>query len=168
VQCEMCQKLEATVRIKQVLAGKLRETWVCEQCAELSAKEAYTAPSLTSLLAETAATPSAKRSAKESICCPRCGMGLSEIFKRRQFGCAVCYEALAEHVKPFVDDMQGCLEHRGKIPSRERGAAAILQVRHAMENAVKQQDFEAAARYRDQLRSLETAPAPKTTKGRRE
>ena len=54
---------------------------------------------------------------------------------------------------------EGASQHVGKVPSRagtdERRPAALLRLRAALKDAVAEEDYERAARLRDQIKELE-------------
>lgn len=101
------------------------------------------------------------------ITCKDCGMTLSEFKKNGRFGCAKDYELF--NVGPTLEKIHGTSQHVGKVPKEQedRKQAAIkkavvaitedliARLKKQMDDAVKAENYEQAAKLRDEIRGLE-------------
>lgn len=98
--------------------------------------------------------------------CPECGMTLSEFKARGRFGCARDYEVFADHLDPLFERIHEARppRHQGRLPQSagepelvtRRRRAAELKAR--LDAAVAEENYELAARLRDEINGLEKAP----------
>ena len=76
-------------------------------------------------------------------------------------GCAECYHAFQKELTPLITRMQGRAQHAGRRPpvSEEEQArmSRMEELRALMEAAVATENFEEAARLRDELKALTPA-----------
>ena len=95
------------------------------------------------------------------ITCPRCGETYAEFQKSGMLGCAACYQAFRKELTPLITRVQGRTQHAGRRPpvSEEEQARQTLMedLRARMEAAVAEENFEEAARLRDELRAMTPA-----------
>ena len=93
-----------------------------------------------------------------TLTCPRCGMTLSEFTRTGHLGCPKCYEAFREQLQPMLLQIHGRVQHAGRQPlstaEEQRKRSATEQLQRQMEQAVALEDFETAAKLRDQIRAL--------------
>lgn len=93
--------------------------------------------------------------------CIRCGMTFNKFKTGARLGCEVCYKSFKHEVEVLLKNVQGSTRHEGKYP-RRMGAdilsrRQIIDLRSQLKKAVEAEDFEDAARLRDEIRSLESA-----------
>lgn len=113
------------------------------------------------------------------LTCPNCGLSYEEFRKTGLFGCSQCYEAFSERLDPVFRRVQGNIRHHGKkraahssettddtprgqqspeaaetVPGSSE-ATQIDKLRQQLKAAVEQEDYETAARLRDQIHMLE-------------
>jgi protein arginine kinase activator len=93
--------------------------------------------------------------------CPVCGAVFSELAALGRMGCAVCYSAFAEELAPAIRAAHGRGEHRGKVSAGHRArmelTARLESLRQQLKQAVEAEEYEGAARLRDEIRGLEAA-----------
>jgi protein arginine kinase activator len=162
VLCEMCQKNEAEVTVKQMVDQEERELLLCQDCAQKTAGKLAT--SLMEMILDATFEIGNRRFAAAEATCPGCGLTRPEFRKRSRLGCERCYEAFGRDIEPMVRDMHRGDRHVGKTPVSERLAHRLSELETALRAAVKAQRFEEAAVLRDQIRELKTtgdAPAAK-------
>jgi protein arginine kinase activator len=155
MKCESCHKAEATVQVKQVADGMVKEVFLCAECAENSGLKSPSA------VADFLFGFSGSKSASEPVSdenkrCPSCSMSLSEFNKHSRPGCENCYETFAVELLPMIDDMHRAVKHIGKAPARESSGAEIEKLKAELIKAVQEQAFEDAAQFRDRIKALET------------
>ena len=86
------------------------------------------------------------------LVCPVC----RSLFNEKAPACPECYRVFSDKLAPTLSALYGNPPHRGPVPARfgakakrERRAA---ELRAALAEAVKNEDFETACRLRDELR----------------
>jgi protein arginine kinase activator len=154
MKCELCQKKDATVFVKQVVNGQVKKLHACRECAcEQGFDMKLAIPMLKDLIlgAATSAAP------PQDKFCPVCRLSASEFRKTSLLGCPACYDVFEAEVEPYLDSMPENAGHCGKMPERERAAVRVAELRATLKAAVSAQDFEKAARLRDAIAALTNA-----------
>ncbi|MBT3193235.1 MAG: hypothetical protein HN341_11835 [Verrucomicrobia bacterium] len=154
MKCESCHNGEATVQVKQVADGEVKEAFLCAACAEKSGLKSPAAMADFLFGAGSPAKVGAKPGALKS--CPVCHMRGTDFQKSSRLGCERCYETFADELQPMIEDMHRSLKHAGKTPAREQTRAEVVALEAQLRHAVDLQAFEEAARIRDQIRALES------------
>ena len=127
-------------------------------------------------------------SAQEDISCPTCGCSFKDFRRTGLFGCADCYQAFRGQLDEIFRRVQAGSEHMGRIPGslQAKGDAApsvneaaapdptaaetaptvtvpepgsVADLRRQQQEAVEREDYELAARLRDQIREVEGGQA---------
>lgn len=157
MKCEICNANEASIEVKQLADGDLREVHLCVECA---AKHGLKSPGdlAAFFLGDGDGVPFEK-DVEPSLSCPACHMRLSDFRKTSRLGCAQCYDAFAVFLRPMLDTMQLSVVHKGKKPVREDVKNEVKSMRTRLACAVKDEAYEKAAVLRDQIRVLEMAEA---------
>lgn len=129
------------------------------------------------------------RSTRAEVRCSRCGLGHADFKKTGRLGCSDCYEAFAGVLDGMLKGMHKGIRHTGKVtqsavhpgavratpvtsPGRTEPAPSgtkapeLDRLAVQLAEAVAREDFEEAARLRDQIRA--TQPAPATDRPRNE
>ncbi len=157
-QCDMCDR-PATVHLTEIVNGQKIEKHLCETCA---AQEGVTVPAqnLTQILQEFVAQKQRASQASELVC-EQCGLSFLEFRQNGLLGCPHDYDAFAEALGPMLERAhEGRSQHVGKVPVRaggdERRQADLLRLRMMLKDAVLREQYEEAARLRDQIQQLET------------
>jgi protein arginine kinase activator len=152
------------VRYTEIDAGRVTKRWLCRSCAAergLLDEGAKTVVVLQQMLQDQ--TPSSRRAGKNdpatSATCPGCGMTLDGFRKQGRLGCARCYATFHLTLAPLLRKLHGATRHVGKVP-REDGHAAELRrrvdvLRAELERAVRGEEYERAARLRDEIHAVE-------------
>lgn len=160
VLCEECKTNEASYTISVMVGGEITTRHLCGDCmAKMNMDIASgNIKSLLSTILSAITGDTAPGSAEKDVICPRCGMTLSEFTRTGHLGCPKCYEAFREQLQPMLLQIHGRVQHAGRQPlstaeeQRKRSATELLQ--RQMEQAVALEDFETAAKLRDQIRAL--------------
>ncbi len=162
--CERCHKRLATLRYSEVIDGKAIARSICQNCLNEIQNDASTgfemsgaAPAPRHDLFQRMATDRLAR----HIVCSSCGLELADALQGGILGCPVCYDSFDDHLPNVLRGIQPGLRHRGKIPSRDASREQLhmqLQTKRALlRSALKTENYEDAARLRDEIRSLESA-----------
>jgi protein arginine kinase activator len=94
--------------------------------------------------------------------CPDCGITFEEFKTKGRFGCPRDYEVFKDSIGPLLEKIHGTRRHTGRLP---RGAGEgsrgdrLLRLRRDLQNAVGAENYEEAARLRDEIRRVESVPA---------
>ena len=162
MMCESCGEYEANVHVTHVINGVARELHVCEECATKSGINVQSPLSLTDILMGLGALEEAEEAGPEKTC-PFCKLGIGEFKKSSMLGCPVCYEAFGNELKTLLGGMQKGSKHAGKMPAsyavRKEKNTAIAALQKELDSAVASEDYEKAARVRDQIRGARAAAA---------
>lgn len=167
--CENCHQKEATIHVTQVVNGETSKWHLCVECAMEKGVAVSSEPLDLSQVLENIqelANPGrrerGKRTSSPSLC-PACGLTRTDMLKKGRLGCDRCYEAFASEVVPVVISLQHNDQHVGKIPRRSqekiRQSAELARLRREIEQAVAAENYELAARLRDQIKALSVPEA---------
>ncbi|MEQ9454862.1 MAG: UvrB/UvrC motif-containing protein [Phycisphaeraceae bacterium] len=93
--------------------------------------------------------------------CEGCGMSFSEFREKHLLGCAQCYAAFEHQLSPLLERAhEGGTHHVGKVPRRagagEHRQMQLMRMRKRLDDAVTIEDYELAARIRDEIRQFES------------
>ena len=160
VLCEECKTNEASYTISVMVGGEITTRHLCGDCmAKMNMDIASgNIKSLLSTILSAITGDTAPGSAEKDVTCPRCGMTLSEFTRTGHLGCPKCYEAFREQLQPMLLQIHGRVQHAGRQPlstaEEQRKRSATEQLQRQMEQAVALEDFEMAAKLRDQIRAL--------------
>jgi protein arginine kinase activator len=183
MMCEKCQKNPASVHMQQFLHGEKVELHLCQECAfkldnpemlvslenifkgfldQINSKYFPVAGGVQGAGGVAVGKQPVVRQAKS---CSRCGMTFNKFKTGGRLGCDVCYDSFKKEVEVLLKNVQGSTHHEGKYPRRL--GAGLLNKRHAdelranLKKAVAEENYEEAARLRDEIRAIE-APAEVT------
>ena len=164
--CSKCGQREATTHYQQTINGKTIVMNVCPECAkELGLSQMFHGFSgLNFNIADVFAgllesLSSSLLPTQESAVYPECHSDLKTIINSGKIGCARCYTTFRNELIPTIEQLHGKVYHQGKLP-RSAGEAArqkahLSSLKKKLEEAIRTQDFENAAKYRDEIRELE-------------
>lgn len=163
--CESCHQKEATVHLTHVVDGKIHKHHLCEACAEQKGIDVHAQPlDLGGMMENLKAQLSQIKDSLEHpaavgpAACPACGTTRMEILKRGRLGCDHCYEVFAAEMLPVIVSLQHSDQHLGKVPRRAsarlKNSVELARLRRELDQAVATENYELAARLRDQIKSL--------------
>lgn len=161
--CEECGVNEATYTISVMMAGQVTQRHLCADCMakmNMTIATGNIRQLLSSIMSAITGmeAPQAETEPQNDVVCPRCGTMLSQFTKSGRLGCPDCYKAFREQLSPMLQQIHGRLEHAGRKPldteEAQRSRSQHEKLQREMEAAVAREDFETAARLRDQLRAL--------------
>jgi protein arginine kinase activator len=162
--CQFCKQKEATVHLTQIVEDKVKKVDLCETCAKQKGANDPTAFALADLLLGLGASQEMEQASEAkggSLKCPHCGYTQADFKKSGRLGCAECYAVFADGLEAMLKGMHKGTRHRGKVPpARQRqreGAAQLTELQQRLDSAVLREDFEQAARLRDEIKGLKTA-----------
>ena len=157
--CDACQSNPATVFLTQIVDGKMQKVNLCENCSKEKGVSDPTGFALTDFLLGLGASEAVEQTATEQQC-PVCGFSQSDFKKTGRLGCSNCYETFFEGLDPLLKTMHKGTKHVGKVPARLfreiELSTQLKDLREGLERSVSAEDYEEAAKLRDQIRHLET------------
>lgn len=170
MKCERCKKREATVHLTEIKGEVRNEVHLCEPCASEKGLPGKAHFSISELLSGIAAnTQTRKTHAGKEVQCTGCGMTLSQFQSSGRFGCPECYTAFKDDILPLVEKIHDCSQHVGRSPKRvPKDVALQAEIRNLqleLKRTIKKEDYELAAKLRDQIKTKEeelkaATPAP--------
>jgi protein-arginine kinase activator protein McsA len=94
--------------------------------------------------------------------CPVCGCSQERFEQTGRFGCPQCYQTFGGLVPGLLQRMHSGLHHVGKIPAGQKteevAAARRSHLQEELDEAIEREDYEEAARLRDEIRLWASAP----------
>jgi|WetSurMetagenome_2_1015567.scaffolds.fasta_scaffold104421_2 protein arginine kinase activator len=156
--CQRCQKARATVHLTDCTGGEPRERHLCDACAEQEGLTLKQHAGISSIL-EKFVQHSMKVEEIARLSCPECGISFAEFRNGGLLGCPHDYVAFEKLLLPLLERAHGKrTEHVGKTPQDSdpgaRARSAITQLRRDLDRAVESEEYELAAKLRDQIRAL--------------
>lgn len=163
--CESCHQNEATVHLTQVVDGKAEKFHLCEACAAQKGIDVHAEPmDLSGVMASLKEQLGHLKAARDdsqapgAAVCPACGLTRTEILKKGRLGCDRCYEMFAAEMLPVILSLQHSDQHLGKVPRRSsarmKTTVEQARLRRELDKAVAGENYELAARLRDQIKAL--------------
>jgi protein arginine kinase activator len=165
MKCQKCNK-PATYHITDLdpdNPGKFFEFHFCDEHAlqHLAPPAAAESSAVGQLAKELiGGTPAAREpSPADKLVCPECQITFSEFRSTGRLGCPHDYEAFREELMPLLDNIHGEVRHAGKVPRRapktSQNQSSLIRLRNELKRAVAAEDYEGAARLRDEIRVIE-------------
>ena len=157
--CKNCGKRQATTHVKRTINGVTQEYHLCHECAIKLGISGINPFDLSDLWG-TLFGESGQKSIQSEKKCPSCNNSFNQIAKSGKMGCPDCYTTFYEELLPSLNKLHGKAEHIGKVPNHaDKKAKAEYRLRKMKEDlktAIEKEDFETAAKLRDDIRGLET------------
>jgi protein arginine kinase activator len=179
MMCHKCHKNAATIRYAEVMDGRVMEQQLCEACAEQLRGDAVAGFEIAGPTAagrRVMAERTARDAAIGKRICPDCGMALTAVIEEGRAGCARCYQRFAPEVDSLLEGLhpvavrnlensavsgiRANMRHTGKKnlvdDNRARLQAEIQTKRGLLRTVLRAEDYEEAARLRDEIGALES------------
>lgn len=162
-KCQRCAK-PATYHITDIERGQVHEHHFCDEHArqhleppehiepELGTKSPGATPLKSAL-------KSARDPAPDKQTCPYCQLTFLEFRNSGRLGCPHDYDIFRDELLPLIENIHEETRHVGKIPKRaptgtERHSE-LIELRKKLKQAIEIEDYELAARIRDQIKAQE-------------
>ena len=168
-KCVHCTKDKVFHDLKVLPDNTVVEKHACEDCA---AEQGFVP-----MQVGVPAKPTAEKASAKARACPECGLTFAQFKRVGRLGCPACYEAFERQLTGILDRSQeGGTHHVGKIPRRllrertsgtgdggesletllgdaKHRAERLKALGEKLRKAVEQEQYEQAARIRDQIRT---------------
>lgn len=160
--CEKCGEHEANVRFVQIENNNKTELHLCQYCAQgyTSFSTGFNLQHLLSSMFQPAKVGQKLTPGQTLKKCPTCKRTIADVQKTGRFGCSTCYEVFHDELNPVLRRLHGSSTHTGKVPARGYPRTRINRqmddLRRRLQECVRLEDYEQAAKYRDELRLLES------------
>ncbi len=146
--CDECGKNPANVHLTQIVNDQSAVFHLCEACARQRG-----------IHISIAADAEQQAGAGEpEVVCPECGLSLTDFREKGWLGCAQCYRAFEKEIDELLMQVHGSRIHKGKPYRRPNEASVqggdIQRLRHELDNAIRNENFELAAVLRDRINGL--------------
>ncbi len=156
--CDRCDS-PASFHLTDIKDGQKSERHLCEECAK-SLQVPQANKELQNLLKSFDPNQVGQQDQKASSkSCPECGMTYAEFRQNGRFGCPRDYDVFGAEVIALLERIHGASKYSGKTPEGGRVLDGVLldaasEVRDQLSTAIEEEDYELAARLRDEIRKI--------------
>ncbi|MDR1559185.1 MAG: UvrB/UvrC motif-containing protein [Clostridiales bacterium] len=161
--CEKCKKRQAVVHMQQIINGQITELRLCPECAGQYDSPLSFEQFLHGLLEVFGGMPEtvSPQKPESKFRCPVCGLSYEDFKRTGKVGCAECYQTFRREMEPILKNIQGGNRHEGKYPHKAGSGMLnrrkIDKLKVELSKAIEAEEYENAARLRDEIRELEAA-----------
>ena len=166
--CSICQVNEATIHFKSVFEGKTFKLDLCEECARKKGLEFNPSEALSDFittLSDLEDEVFSTKKNKKNIFCKSCGLSYETFKETGRLGCADCYYNFSSYLIPLLERIHGQSKHIGKNSKisydtnevENKGKKEednLLVLRKKLNEAIKAEQYELAAKLRDKIKQL--------------
>jgi protein arginine kinase activator len=166
MMCDHCGERDAVIHLTHIENNEMHSFHLCDACAAEKGidpdAEADVNEPLAAFLAQMGDERSESADAADAEC-PYCSLSLEGFKKTGRLGCSQCYVAFESHLRNLMRRLHGGTQHVGKVYLPPEDATDVSReerlngLKRRLTRAVDSEDFERAAKIRDQIRSLEGA-----------
>jgi protein arginine kinase activator len=161
MMCEDCNKNKATINFTQIINNKKTVLNLCRTCAEkrgfseiaTGATQSFGVGNLVSKIADEYEEES------NTLTCGKCGLTYLDFKQSGRLGCGTCYAVFGKRLDDLLRKIHGASSHIGKIPRNVAPDISqnrqVETLRRDIKQAIEREDFETAARLRDQIKKME-------------
>lgn len=162
-ECKHCKK-ECTIHWTQIINDEVYKLDMCETCpVAKQLKEPLEFGLLEQLIGQTlkaieGSSGASTSTSKGGLKCAACGYTETEFKKTGRFGCPECYKVFLAPKMDLLSKMHKGITHKGKEPKKLSGASLkqkVVDLKAKLTNVIKAENYEEAARLRDEINALE-------------
>ena len=163
MQCQICSKRAATIHLTEISQGSRTEMHICEHCAADQGITGHSQISINDLLSNLLAVQPSDDElfgpTDKDVACPDCGFTIDRLRREGTLGCPHDYELYESQLSPLIEKAHGGKSsHCGKVPSKTpTDTKKVIErsgLQRQLDEAVRKEDYELAARLRDKIREL--------------
>lgn len=163
MKCDQCGSGDAVVHLTQIVNNQMSTFHLCERCAAEKGLEATPEPitfPLTDFLAQMGEAGVTVTEPAQEQRCAFCGLSFKDFRETGRLGCPQCYTSFESQLRGLLRRIHGGTQHMGKVylppdPTATEMGKRLEVLRRKLQRAVEAEDFERAARLRDEIRTLE-------------
>jgi len=164
-----CKQQLASVKLTKLVKGTVEELYLCQDCASKHSpyQKKITQPALDEILAKILgqSAEGAAKPTQNDVTCSTCGLPFGSYRETLLLGCSDCYESFAKQLQADLRKFHGSTSHTGRVPNDAPASVTVRRnpqdLQKRLQDAVKAEDFELAAKLRDELRSVSENPTAK-------
>jgi protein arginine kinase activator len=159
--CDQCKERDAVVHLTQIVNGEVTQLHLCEKCAAAKGIETTVAMPKHPLGDFLHAVQQQSGPALgDQVRCAYCQTTLRDFRASGRLGCAQCYTAFEGALRELLRRVHGAARHRGRdyestVAEGIVAGSELDALRQMLERAVSAEEFELAAKLRDQIRAME-------------
>jgi len=159
--CDICNKNNATVHLTEIINDKVVELHICQVCAQAKANQLNKHLNISGFLGSFLDMAGELSLQQRITKCPSCGFEYEDFKKKGRLGCGKCYEAFRELLLPLIKKIHNATNHVGKIPTGlenktpHSNQLKIIELHRSLSRAIQLEEYEEAAKLRDQITELE-------------
>lgn len=160
--CNCCKKNVASIKFTEVVDGVAVQHLLCPDCyakrqVEMSGfSMEVPKPSRTPVI-----RPRSDSGKLATVRCPVCTTSLEHLLEQSDVGCPSCYGVFEKEIASLLGAFHRGTSHCGKKPQgdddQRRISDALKSRRLLLRSMLKTENYEEAARLRDEITHLETA-----------
>jgi protein arginine kinase activator len=155
----VCKQAQATVHLTEIINDQMAELHLCEACANQKGAQVESHFGLADLLSELADFSKTQEEEPATRACSVCGMTYEDFRKVGRLGCAHCYQTFKRSLGSLLKRIHGSPIHLGKSPARlvkpAKAKTELGELKRKLGRAIDKEEFEEAARLRDEIRRIE-------------
>lgn len=170
--CNLCNKNKAVIHFKGIFNQKTIELNLCLKCVKKRGIKHFKEISISDIISTLSDlyfynSPSKE---KKKLVCNVCGLTYLEFEQKGKFGCSNCYNTFSNYLTHIFERLHGRTKHIGKIPQEHFNvnnniilSQKLLSLRKDLEQAIKFEQYEKAARIRDKINLVESKLTKRST-----
>ncbi len=156
--CDECGKNQAVIHTVQIINGTKTEAHLCQECAKNHPELQMAAMFSPSEAIKSLFSLMEPGVIENEEVCKNCGEAFSEFKDTGLLGCSECYDSFRDKIIPVLRRTHGNVQHAGEVPE-EAGENLKKQkkadrLKEQLKEAVAREDFEQAAKLRDEINAL--------------
>ncbi len=147
--CQLCKKNNAEIKCVIVVDGVRTEKRVCQECARKAGiveQNKMNRKRTRDIITRT--------DSENELFCPGCKLTYSLFLKTGLLGCSQCYSTFSAALTDILKGIHSASYHKGRGLGEEN-TFDVAQLKWKLSEAVRQEDFESAARLRDEIKLIE-------------
>jgi protein arginine kinase activator len=166
--CQECHNANASVHVKRREGDEEVSVHLCRACAQkmgwndpLEDAKFPLAQFISSMMQDMTSGVARERADEVDAKCSECGLSFQEFSRTGRLGCGHCYESFRASMQELLRRIHGNTTHEGRRPQhapkqvKEPSQSATLkQLKTDLDRAISDEDFERAAKLRDEIREF--------------
>ncbi len=162
-KCDKCDR-PATNHLVEIVGGQKIPKHLCDLHAAEEGLAVKSASAPINELLTKIVQGQAVEEQRADAACEHCGFTFAQFRDQSLLGCPGCYDAFESMLLTLLERAhEGGMQHIGKVPRRtgsgEQRQQQMLQMRKRLAEAIAAEDYELAARLRDDIRRDEEQPS---------
>ena len=187
MKCSNCGKKEANFMYTEIINGVKKEVRLCSDCAKKLGyldNMSFNMPFEFSnffgdfLNEYDSLMPSLFTERPRALKCSNCGTDYDEFLTTGQFGCSNCYDVFQDRIEPLLRQLHGDTKYLGKRSGNKLSKIninsdkedvkednKISSLKRRLKEVIKEENYEEAAKIRDEIKALEEKEKEEKEKG---